>query len=151
MRQIILSVTAASLFGAVALALVPDGALKEAVRLGVGIVLVLSLVLPLRAALPPALSEFVPEAAEVQQETADDVYRAAIREQVEAQTAAYIEQAAADGGIACTAQVTADIAQDGTVSIAAVSIRAADADRARALRERLSEELGVPVSSIRIE
>ena len=38
LRQVILSVTAASLFGAVALALVPDGALKEAIRLGVGIV-----------------------------------------------------------------------------------------------------------------
>ena len=90
LRQVILSVTAASLFGAVALALVPDGALKEAIRLGVGIVLILSLVIPLRGALPSGLSDLLPKAAEVQQDEAGDVYRAAIQEQVEAQTAEYV-------------------------------------------------------------
>ena len=43
-RQLILCVTAASLFGAVSLALVKDSALKEVIRLGVGLVLILSVV-----------------------------------------------------------------------------------------------------------
>ena len=154
LRQVILSVTAASLFGAVALALVPDGALKEAIRLGVGIVLILSLVIPLRGALPSGLSDLLPKAAEVQQDEAGDVYRAAIPDRVEAQTAEYVVQQAAEDGISCTAQATATVAEDGTVSITAVSIQPEDSvseSRLDALRNRLSTELGVPKDAILAE
>lgn len=151
LRQLILSVTAASLFGAVALALVPDGALREAVRLGVGIVLILSLVIPLRNAMPSGLSDLLPKTAEIQQDEAGDVYRAAIKEQVEAQTVEYIVQQAAENGISCTAQAAVDIAEDGTVSITAVSIQSEEGtseSRLNALREQLSTELGVPEDAV---
>ena len=151
LRQLILSVTAASLFGAVALALVPDGALREAVRLGVGIVLILSLVIPLRNAMPSGLSDLLPKTAEIQQDEAGDVYRAAIKEQVEAQTVEYIVQQAAENGISRTAQAAVDIAEDGTVSITAVSIQSEEGtseSRLNALREQLSTELGVPEDAV---
>lgn len=153
-RQLILSVTAASLFGAVVLALVPDSALKEAIRLGVGIVLILSLIIPLRNTLPSGLSDLLPQTAEEQQDEAGDVYRAAIQEQVEAQTTDYIIQQAAENGISCTAQATADISEDGTVSVTAVFIRPegdVSESRLNTLRQQISTQLGVPERAVLIE
>ena len=62
LRQIILCITAASLFCAVALSLVPEGALKEVIRMGTGLVLILSFAIPLRQSLPHVLADFLPEA-----------------------------------------------------------------------------------------
>lgn len=154
MRQLILSVTAASLFGAVVLALVPNSALKETVRLGVGLVLILALVLPLRSLLPFKLTDLLPESTEVQQEETDSVYRAAVKEQVEVQTAEYIVQQAAQNGISCTAQVSADIAEDGTVSIQTVTIQTeddTDDSQLQSLQTQLSTQLGVSKDCIWLE
>lgn len=149
-RQVILCVTAASLFGAVSLSLVSDGALKEVVRIGVGLVLILSLALPLRSLVSLPELDVWPDTDAPQAQT-EDLYREAVRQQVQAETAQYVMQQARKQGVACTAQATAEIADDGAVSITAVSI-APDSDvsdeRLTALKRQLVSELGVPDSAI---
>lgn len=155
MRQLILCLTAASLFGAVALSLTPNGALKEVVRLGVGLMLILSLVIPLRRVLPERLlSAHLPQHEIPAQQDAADVYRQAVREQVEAQAAQYVVTCAAQNGLSCTAQTSADIGEDGVVSITAVSVRLrekAEAGAADALRRQISAELGISADAVLVE
>ena len=153
LRQLILCITAASLFGAVALALVPDGALKEAVRMGVGFVLILSLMQPLRQLLPLSLPDVLPEVDAAVQQDAADVYQQALVQQVETETAQYVTQQAADMGVSCDVSATA-VAEDGTVSITAVCIAAAEGtDRSvlSALQKNVAAALGIPADAILIE
>lgn len=155
LRQLILCVTAASLFGAVALSLVPDGALKEAVRMGVGFVLILSLIQPLRQLLPLSLPDLLPEIdTSVSQQSAEDVYQQAVLQQVEVETGDYVVQEAAEMGISCEASVTASIDGEGEVSITAVRITAAEGTAASALsalRKNLAAELGVSTDAILVD
>lgn len=123
-RQVILCVTAASLFGAVALALVKDGALKEIVRMGVGLVLILSLIIPLRNIFSLKLPNLFVQKQNIQQEDTEEIYQQAVLEQVEAEASQYVVKLAEEYGIDCTADVTADISEEGMVSISVVRIAA---------------------------
>lgn len=155
LRQLILCVTAASLFGAVALSLVPDGALKEAVRMGVGFVLILSLIQPLRQLLPLSLPDLLPEIdASVSQQSAEDVYQQAVLQQVEVETGDYVMQEAAEMGISCKASVTVSADSEGQVSITAVRITAAEGTAASALsalQKNLAAELGISTDAILVD
>lgn len=149
-RQIILCVTAASLFGAVALSLVSDGALKEVIRMGVGLVLILSLALPLRRIISlPSLN--VGSKRDAVREDTTDVYQEAIKQQVETETAQYVVQQAAAAGVSCRAHVSAKISEEGTVSIVAVSI-APDGDisdhKLKTFKQQISTQLGVSDDAI---
>lgn len=151
-RQIILCVTAASLFGAVSLSLVPDGALKEVTRLGVGLVLVLSLALPLRQVI--ALPSFDWGQQQPQQEDTTELYREAVRQQMETETAEYMMKQIDNMGIDCTAQATAAIAEDGTVSIAAVCIapgKGVTEEQLQTLKQWICAQLGVADSAVIID
>ncbi len=151
LRQLILCVTAASLFGAVALSLVPDGALREAVRMGVGFVLILSLIQPLRQLLPLSLPDQLPEMDTVAQQDAGDVYQQAVIQQVEVETAEYIVQEAAGMGISCQASVTASVDDEGQISITTVHLAAdenADGSALSALCKNLTAALGVSTDAI---
>lgn len=155
LRQLILCVTAASLFGAVALSLVQNGALKEAVRMGVGFVLILSLIQPLRQLLPMSLPDLLPKIdTAVQQQSAEDVYQQAVLQQVEVETEEYVVQEAAEMDISCEASVTASVDSEGQVSITAVSFTAeegTDSSVLSALRKNLAAELGVSTDAILID
>lgn len=146
LRQIILCVTAASLFCAVTLSLVPDGALKEVIRMGTGLVLILSLVIPLRQSLPRALTNLLPQVSAPEQQDTTELYQQAVLQQVETETAQYAVQRAASLGINCTASVTAITHEDGTISITAVNLildtPAADSV-VTDLRTQLAEDLGI--------
>ena len=154
-RQLILCVTAASLFGSVALSLVQNGALKEAVRMGVGFVLILSLIQPLRQLLPMSLPDLLPKIdTAVQQQSAEDVYQQAVLQQVEVETEEYVVQEAAEMDISCEASVTASVDSEGQVSITAVSFTAeegTDSSVLSALRKNLAAELGVSTDAILID
>lgn len=155
LRQLILCVTAASLFGAVALSLVQNGALKEAVRMGVGFVLILSLIQPLRQLLPMSLPDLLPKIdTAVQQQSVEDVYQQAVLQQVEVETEEYVVQEAAEMDISCEASVTASVDSEGQVSITAVSFTAeegTDSSVLSALRKNLAAELGVSTDAILID
>ncbi|MCD8356163.1 MAG: stage III sporulation protein AF [Clostridia bacterium] len=146
LRQIILCVTAASLFCAVTLSLVPDGALKEVIRMGTGLVLILSLVIPLRQSLPRALTNLLPQVSVPEQQDTTELYQRAVLRQVEAEAAQYAVQRAASVGIDCTASVTAITDEDGTISITAVNL-VLDAPASDSiitdLRTQLAQELGI--------
>ena len=153
LRQIILCITAASLFCAVALSLVPDGALKEVIRMGTGLVLILSLVIPLRQSLPHTLTDLLPEVS-VPEQQIENVYQQAVIRQVEVETARYVVQQAEALDISCTASVTAAADGNGIVSITAVQIvldeTISDSSLA-SLRTRLRQELGITDACIRIQ
>lgn len=89
LRQMILSVTAASLFGAVVLAMVPDGAMKEVLRMGTGLLLIVSLVLPLQRYTPHAIGDFLPrlERQTARSQDTTDLIRQEILREVEVEAA----------------------------------------------------------------
>ena len=137
LRQMILSVTAASLFGAVVLAMVPDGAMKEVLRMGTGLLLIVSLVLPLQRYTPHAIGDFLP--------------REILRE-VEVEAAQNIEQMAQNRQLSCKAQVTAQIQEDNQVVIQRVCLqRAAQTDDFSAFKQTLARQLGISADSILIQ
>ena len=153
LRQIILCITAASLFCAVALSLVPDGALKEVIRMGTGLVLILSLVIPLRQSLPHTLTDLLPEVS-VPEQQIENVYQQAVIRQVEVETARYVVQQAEALEISCAASVTAAADGDGIVSITAVQIvldETISDSSLSSLRTRLRQELGITDACIRIQ
>ena len=153
LRQIILCITAASLFCAVALSLVPDGALKEVIRMGTGLVLILSLVIPLRQSLPHTLTDLLPEVS-VPEQQIENVYQQAVIRQVEVETARSVVQQAEALDISCTASLTAAADGNGIVSITAVQIvldeTISDSSLA-SLRTQLRQELGITDACIRIQ
>lgn len=153
LRQIILCVTAASLFCAVTLSLAPDGALKEVIRMGTGLVLILSLVIPLRQSLPKALTDLLPQISAPAQEDTAKVYQQVVLERVEVETAQYAVQQASSLGIQCTASVTVSAAEDGTVviqSVALVTDSPVSTQKLSDLRAKLSNDLGITDDCINI-
>ncbi len=148
MRQVIYCVTAASLFGAVALSLVQEGALKQVIRIAVGLTLVLSLVVPFQRTISfPNWKDWLTGETEQETDTVQ-LYRETICEQVEAETAQYIEQLARQQGVdVCTAQVSAQTDEDGTVRITSVTL---DMDAANdAFRQTIAEQLGLDVDAVK--
>ena len=125
LRQMILSVTAASLFGAVVLAMVPDGAMKEEVlRMGTGLLLIVSLVLPLQRYTPHAIGDFLPrlERQTARSQDTTDLIRQEILREVEVEAAQNIEQMAQSRQLSCKAQVMAQIQEDNQVVIQRVCL-----------------------------
>lgn len=154
LRQIILCITAASLFCAVALSLVPEGGLKEVIRMGTGLVLILSLAIPLRQSLPHVLADFLPEISLPEQQETENVYQQAVIQQVEVETARYVVQQAEALDIPCTASATAAADEDGVVSITAVQVvtdKPVSDSSLASLRTRLRQELGITDACIRIQ
>lgn len=154
LRHIILCITAASLFCAVSLSFLPAGALKEVIRMGTGLVLILSLAMPLRQSLPPVLTDLLPEISLSEQYETENIYQQAIIEQVEAETARYVVQQAEALDISCTASVAAEADEAGVVSITAVQVvtdKPISDNSLHSLRTRLRQELGITDGCIRIQ
>lgn len=154
LRQMILSVTAASLFGAVVLAMVPDGAMKEVLRMGTGLLLIVSLVLPLQRYTPHTIGDFLPrlERQTARSQDTTDLIRQEILREVVVEAAQNIEQMAQSRQLSCKAQVMAQIQEDNQVVIQRVCLqRAAQADDFSAFKQTLARQLGISADSILIQ
>lgn len=154
LRHIILCITAASLFCAVSLSLLPEGALKEVIRMGTGLVLILSLAVPLWQSLPSALADLRPKISLPEQQETEKLYQQTVIKQVEAETAQYVVQQAEALDISCTASATATADENGVVSITAIQVitdQPVSDGRLASLRTQLRQELGITDGCIRIQ
>lgn len=151
LRQIILSVTAASLFGAVVLAIVPDGAMKEVLRMGTGLILIVSLVIPIQRYAPQRFRELLPQIKTAQTEDSAQLLQQEMLREIETETADYAEQLAQSSGISCQAQVSAQIQEENQVMITRVSLRQTGNADLSPLRQTLAQQLGISADCIFIQ
>lgn len=151
LRQIILSVTAASLFGAVVLAIVPEGAMKEVLRMGTGLILIVSLVIPMQKYAPQRFREFFPRIETAQTEDSTQLFQQEMIREIEAETADYAEQLAQQSGISCQAQVSAQIQTDNQVVITQVSLKQEGNADLSQLQQTLAQQLGISADRIFIQ
>lgn len=151
LRQIILSVTAASLFGAVVLAIVPESAMKEVLRMGTGLILIVSLVIPMQKYAPQRFREFLPRIETTQTEDSTQLFQQEMIREIEAETADYAEQLAQQSGISCQAQVSAQIQADNQVVITQVSLKQEGNADLSQLQQTLAQQLGISADRIFIQ
>lgn len=151
LRQIILSVTAASLFGAVVLAIAPEGAMKEVLRMGTGLILIVSLVIPMQKYAPQRFREFLPRIETAQTEDSTQLFQQEMIREIEAETADYAEQLAQQSGISCQAQVSAQIQTDNQVVITQVSLKQEGNADLSQLQQTLAQQLGISADRIFIQ
>lgn len=151
LRQIILSVTAASLFGAVVLAMVPEGAMKEVLRMGTGLILIVSLVIPLQRHAPQRFRDWLPNLETIQLQDSTELFQKEMLQEIEAETADYAEQLAQTSGISCRAKVSAQIQTDDQVVITQVSLHQEGQADLSQLRQTLAQQLGISADCIVIQ
>lgn len=151
LRQIILSVTAASLFGAVVLAVVPEGAMKEVLRMGTGLILIVSLVIPMQKYAPQRFREIFPRIETAQTEDSTQLFQQEMIREIEAETADYAEQLAQQSGISCQAQVSAQIQTDNQVVITQISLKQEGNADLSQLQQTLAQQLGISADRIFIQ
>lgn len=151
LRQIILSVTAASLFGAVVLAIAPEGAMKEVLRMGTGLILIVSLVIPMQKYAPQRFREFLPRIETTQTENSTQLFQQEMIREIEAETADYAEQLAQQSGISCQAQVSAQIQTDNQVVITQISLKQEGNADLSQLQQTLAQQLGISADRIFIQ
>lgn len=151
LRQIILSVTAASLFGAVVLAIAPEGAMKEVLRMGTGLILIVSLVIPMQKYAPQRFREIFPRIETAQTEDSTQLFQQEMIREIEAETADYAEQLAQQSGISCQAQVSAQIQTDNQVVITQISLKQEGNADLSQLQQTLAQQLGISVDRIFIQ
>ncbi|WP_432619813.1 hypothetical protein [Butyricicoccus sp.] len=151
LRQIILSVTAASLFGAVVLAIVPEGAMKEVLRMGTGLILIVSLVIPMQKYAPQRFRDFLPRIETTQMEDSTQLFQQEMIREIEAETADYAEQLAQQSGISCQAQVSAQIQTDNQVVITQISLKQEGNADLSQLQQTLAQQLGISADRIFIQ
>lgn len=151
LRQIILSVTAASLFGAVVLAIVPEGAMKEVLRMGTGLILIVSLVIPMQKYAPQRFRDFLPRIEAAQTEDSTQLFQKEMIREIEAETADYAEQLAQQSGISCQAQVSAQIQTDNQVVITQISLKQEGNADLSQLQQTLAQQLGISADRIFIQ
>lgn len=151
LRQIILSVTAASLFGAVVLAIAPEGAMKEVLRMGTGLILIVSLVIPMQKYAPQRFREFFLRIETAQTKDSTQLFQQEMIREIEAETADYAEQLAQQSGISCQAQVSAQIQTDNQVVITQVSLKQEGNADLSQLQQTLAQQLGISADRIFIQ
>lgn len=151
LRQMILCVTAASLFGSIVLSLTEQKAQQEIVRIAVGMMLVLALITPIRAIRLPDFGWLKQFSDTQNTETdAEAVYTQTVLEEFETEAEAYLEQLTEKQGIPCTFTITAGM-EDGTVFIRSAEIffsQEVTEKQRQQVREITIQELGIPESEI---
>ena len=143
----VLGVTAAALAVAVADALCPEGSVRAVLRLTGGLVLLTAVLTPLlrldTEALGRALTEYRLEldgaAARLEEEN-----ETLMRDIIEEQAAAYIQDKAAGLGISCRVAVEADGAGDWPVPTAVTVTGALTAEQREALTRTIEADFAVP-------
>ena len=151
LRQIILCVTAASLFGSIVLSLTEQKGQREIIRVAIGMMLVLALATPLRSVRFPDFSSLLDGwSPETQSYRAENTYQAQVLEEFETEVEAYLEQCAEENGVSCSAEVIAE--QDGSsVCVRSAKLSFSD-DVTAAQREEIgamaAQELGITEQEI---
>lgn len=122
--------------------------------MGTGLLLIVSLVLPLQRYTPHTIGDFLPrlERQTARSQDTTDLIRQEILREVEVEAAQNIEQMAQSRQLSCKAQVTAQIQEDNQVVIQRVCLqRAAQADDFSAFKQTLARQLGISADSILIQ
>lgn len=147
-RSWLLGITAAALIAAAADSLAPEGAAKKACRLAGGLVILLAVVKPVLTLEPADLSKKLTQYRYASQE-----YSAALETEnlrlmksiIEEQTAAYIQDKAAELGAVCEAEVTCGVDEDETPYPARVTVYGELTQaQIKALSRVIGEELAIP-------
>ncbi|MDO5548036.1 MAG: hypothetical protein Q4F79_06055 [Eubacteriales bacterium] len=146
LKQMILCVTAASLFGSIVLSLTEQKAQQEILRIAVGMMLVLSLITPIRAIRLPDLSwlESFSGSGNAQAD-AEAAYTQTVLEEFETEVEAYLEQLAEQQGISCTITITA-VQEEDAVSICSAEVlfpQEATEEQRQQVQDIVIQELGI--------
>ncbi len=152
-RQLILSITAASLFGAVMLTVTEQKSQRSVLQLAIGLLLLLAIINPLRRfQLPDVLSWVSGIETNLPQEQ-EKAYRDAVEETFRKQTEQYLEGRLRELGVNGVATLT--LSEDGELQVAEVSVLcdAYTAEQKHSIEQLMQNELGVrkEVISIRSE
>lgn len=121
-KQMVLSVAAAAIFGSVILTLAEGRAQKEILRIAVGILLILSLLNPLRVMKMPSFSmrEFFRNFTQMNT-VSENGYLTATLDEFCAESEQYICDKGEQDGIPCTAQISAEM-QENSIVISQITI-----------------------------
>lgn len=121
LRQMIFCITAAALFGAAVQALTKDGAIKEVIQMAVGILLILSLMIPLRRTfrLPELIS--LPKHTEIQSD-AQELYTQEVLKQFQTEMQTYIQELMEKQGCNGTVSAEAYIDADDEIAVKQITI-----------------------------
>ena len=146
LRQIIFCITAAALFGAAVQALTKDGAMKEVIQMAVGILLILSLVMPLRRGFK--LPDFItlPESTAVQND-AQELYTQTLLTQFQTEIEAYVQNLLEQQQ--CTGTVSAQvyINEDDTAAVRQITVQLQQGN-AEALKQKITDDLQLDADKV---
>ncbi len=145
-RQLILSITAAALFGAVVLALTDQKSQRGLLHLAVGILLLLAIINPLRIIQLPEFLQLPDSMTNNwnQSENTDSAYVRAVRETFCMQTEEYLEAKIEEKGLSGDIQL--EVSEDNVLTISTVHVvcdNAYSAGRKEQLEEIIQSELGI--------
>lgn len=147
-RSWLIGITAAAVIAALADSLTPEGPVKKLGKLAGGLVLLLAVLGPVGKLSGIELSDLT-----AQYRLQSETYSAALETEndrliktiIEEETAAYIQDKAAELGIVCTAQVTCAADGEGVPVPASVVISGElRAEQMQALREMIGSDLNIP-------
>lgn len=127
LKSIILSVSTTALLGGVAMTLIHAGALKEIVRLAAGVMMILSLLLPIakiHITFPLKWTEDRTESVTQSVEQAKEKRKDWMAVSSAQEVSAYLTRKAAAEGILCDIEVHASLKEDETVSLDSATIYA---------------------------
>lgn len=144
-HTILVRVTVAGIASAAALRMVGSGTLRESVKVGAGLLMLLALLQPLAQVKLPAWSG-LSDSSGVSVEELEEQNMQTAMSAVGASIARSLERRAAEEGIECTVYVTMGVDEEGILQIADVTVYYSEQDAGRAgeLRALLTAECGVP-------
>lgn len=143
----LMGVTCAAMILALAEGLSPAGGPKRAARLAGGLLLLLAVVKPLLeldgTALTQAMTEYRLE-AEVSAQALEEENKTMMKDIIEAQSAAYIQDKAAALGISCQVQVEADEAADYPIPKVVTVTGTLTREEQQRLTEQIEADFAIP-------
>lgn len=143
----LLGVTAAAILCALADRLMPDGAVRQAGKVTLGLVMLLALIRPLfqlEVEPPGALWEGYRAQTAAQVQELEEERDGAMKVLIERELAAYIVDKAEQLGAACTAQVTCRAGENGVFLPERAEVQGCfTPEQQEALAQILEEELGI--------
>lgn len=147
LRQIIISVTVASIFSAMILTFVKDSALRQTVKLAAGMMMILALFTPFSSYKPVRTQNTLPIRREIETVTAQaqEKNMRLTTSSISGVIEQYIQSRALQLGVSCKASVTVGIGQDNTLSVAHIQVvyREDDDKKLKKLSEMIEQECGV--------
>lgn len=153
LKSIVLGVSTAALFGGIAMTLIHTGALKETIRLGAGVMVILALLYPISRMRIDLTLDWAHQSTEaitqrvqqVQEQQEQSIAQAAAQE-----IQAYLVRRAKEHGIVCNVEIRAAMGEDQAVSIQGATVYGSLTDAERQwMQAMLLEECGIPQEELR--